>query len=89
MKLLLFARLTKPGFSCDMWLAMFDSDRDMQAKAIHVEHTIIGKVDDHTAMVVFDVFDPAMLAQIMADNAHRFDEAGFAHEVHVLSPLPH
>lgn len=89
MKLLLIAHLTKPDFTYDMWRAMFDSDREMQSKFVHVEHTIVGKVDDHTAMVVFDVFEPTLMAGALAENGHRFDEAGITHEVHVLSPMPH
>ncbi len=40
-------------------------------------------------MVVLDVFDPTLLADLMAESGHRFDEVGITHEGHALSPLPH
>ena len=61
----------------------------MQSKFVHVEHTIVGKVDNHRAMVVLDVFDPTLLADLMAESGHRFDEVGITHEGHALCPIPH
>ncbi|GDX69630.1 hypothetical protein LBMAG38_07210 [Chloroflexota bacterium] len=61
----------------------------MQSKFVHVDLAVFGKVDNHTAMVVIDVFDPTLMADLMVEIGHRFDEAGITHGGHALSPLPH
>ena len=61
----------------------------MQSKFVHVEHTIVGKVDNNRAMVVLDVFDPTLMADLMVEIGHRFDGVGITHESNALSPLPH
>ena len=61
----------------------------MQSKFVHVEHTIVGKVDNYRAMVVLDVFDPTLMADLMVEIGHRFDGVGITHEGNALSPLPH
>ena len=69
--------------------APFDGDLEMQSKFVHVEHKIVGKVDNHRAMVVLDVFDPTLMADLMVEIGHRFDGVGITHESNALSPLPH
>ena len=61
----------------------------MQSKFVHVEHTIVGKVDNHTAMDVIDVFDPTLMVGYLTEICHRFDGVGITHEGNALSPLPH
>ena len=61
----------------------------MQSKFVHVDHAVVGKVDNHTAMLVIDVFDPTLMADLMVEIGHRFDGVGITHEGNALSPLPH
>ena len=61
----------------------------MQSKFVHVDHAVVGKVDNHTAMVVIDVFDPTLMVGLMMEMGHRFDGVGITHEGNALSPLLH
>jgi hypothetical protein len=67
----------------------FDGDLEIGSKFIHVDHAVVGKVDNHTAMAVNDVFIPTLIADLMVEIGHRFDGVGITHEGNALSPLPH
>lgn len=60
----------------------------MQSKFVHVDHAVVGKVDNHTAMVVIDVFDPTLMADLMVEIGHRFDGVGIPQGQRAV-PLPH
>ncbi|HAN15550.1 MAG: hypothetical protein EBQ56_04655 [Proteobacteria bacterium] len=40
-------------------------------------------------MAVNDVFNPTLMADLMAELGHRFSGVGITHEGNALSPLPH
>ncbi len=40
-------------------------------------------------MLVIDVFDPTLMADLMAEIGFRLDGVGITHEGNALSPLPH
>ena len=42
----------------------------MQSKFVHVDHAVVGKVDNHTAMLVIDVFIPTLIADLMVEIGH-------------------
>ena len=55
------------------WKKGFDDLADMRAQ--FSRNAKVGKVDDHTAIVVVDVFDPAgMMAMFQSDEAKRIAE---------------
>ena len=51
------------------------------------ENTIVGKVDDETAMISTEVFNPDMVGQFMSsdDFKQMEKEIGLSHEVYQLA----
>ena len=51
------------------------------------ENTIVGKVDDETAMISTEVFNPDMVGQFMSsdDFKQMEKELGLSHEVYQLT----
>jgi len=80
--LLIIARFTKPGFTYSMWRAAFDSDA--QAQSAFWRGTIVGHVNDTTAMVSTEVTDPSAMAAFLQANGPRFAALGVEHEVYDL-----
>ena len=57
----------------DEWKKGFDDLADMRSQ--FSRNAKVGKVDDHTAIVVVDVFDPAgMMAAFGSDEAKKIAE---------------
>ena len=46
----------------DEWKKKFDSDAEVQSQMMR--NTIVGKVDDETAMISTEVFNPDMVGQL-------------------------
>ena len=69
----------------DEWKKKFDSDAEVQSQMMR--NTIVGKVDDETAMISTEVFNPDMVGQFM--SSHEFKqmekELGLSHEVYQLT----
>ena len=81
--LLIIAKFTKPGFTYSMWRAAFDSDA--QAQSAFWRGTIVGHVDDKTAMISTEVIDPAAMTAFLQANGPRFSDLGVEHEVYALT----
>ena len=72
----------------DDWKKAFDADAEMQAECMR--ETIVGKVDEQTALVSADVFAPEKMQQLISTLEFRQLEAemGLEHTVYFLQPAP-
>ena len=63
----------------------FDSDSEVHSEMMR--NTIVGKVDDETAMISTEVFNPDMVGQFMSsdDFKQMEKELGLSHEVYQLT----
>ena len=71
----------------DDWKKKFDSDAEVQSQMMR--NTIVGKVDNNTAMVLTEVFNPEMVQEFM--NSDDFKEMetnlGLSHEVYKVEKI--
>lgn len=82
---MLIAHLDKSSLTYDAWKKIFDADKEAQSK--FWKGTLVGKVDDKTAIITTEIIDqPAMMA-FMAANGPRFESLKIEHEVYGLSPI--
>ena len=67
------------------WEKKVDSDAEVQSQMMR--NTIVGKVDDETAMISTEVFNPDMVGQFMSsdDFKQMEKELGLSHEVYQLA----
>ena len=80
MNTLIIVKMTKVTY--DDWKAKFDGDAE--AQAMMMRNTSVGKVDENTAMIFTEVFNPEMVQEFM--NSDDFKEMetnlGLSHEVY-------
>ena len=50
----------------DEWKKKFDADAEIQSQMMR--NTIVGKVDDNTAMISTEVLNPDMVGQFMSSD---------------------
>ena len=69
----------------DEWKKKFDYDADAQSKMMR--NTLVGKVDDNTAMISTEIFDQEMVGQFMSSDEFKKmeQELGLSHEVYQLT----
>ena len=68
----------------DEWKKKFDADEEVQSQMMR--NTIVGKVDDNTAMISTEVFNPDMVRQFMSsDELNKWKKLGLLHEVYQLT----
>ena len=69
----------------DEWKKKFDEDSEVQSQMMR--NTIVGKVDDNTAMISTEVFNPDMVGQFMSSDEFRQmeQELGLSHDVYQLT----
>ena len=69
----------------DEWKIKFDADAEVQSQMMR--NTIVGKVDDNTAMISTEVFNPDMVGQFMSSDEFKQmeQELGLSHEVYKLT----
>tara|TARA_B100000963_G_scaffold324968_1_gene310864 strand:+ start:212 stop:469 length:258 start_codon:yes stop_codon:yes gene_type:complete len=69
----------------DEWKKKFDLDAEVQSQMM--KNTIVGKVDNNTAMISTEVFDPDMVEQFMSSDEFKQMEKslGLSHEVYQLT----
>ena len=72
----------------DEWKKAFDADAERQSQMMR--DIIVGKVDDHTAIVSADVFAPEKVQELMSDSEFKKmeEELGLEHSVYLLQPAP-
>ena len=63
----------------DEWRKKFDADAEVQSQMM--KNTIVGKVDDNTAMISTEVFNPEMIGQFMSSKEFKEmeQELGLSH----------
>ncbi len=68
----------------DEWKKKFDADAEVQSQMM--KNTIVGKVDDNTAMISTEVFNPQMIGEFMSSDEFKQmeEELGLSHEVYQL-----
>ena len=85
MNTLIIAKMTKVNY--DDWKIIFDEDAEVQSKMMR--NTTVGKVDENTAMVLTEVFNPEMVQEFM--NSDEFKEMetnlGLSHEVYKVEKI--
>ena len=85
MNTLIIAKMTKVTY--DDWKIKFDEDAEVQSKMMR--NTTVGKVDENTAMVLTEVFNPEMVQEFM--NSDDFKEMetnlGLTHEVYKVDKM--
>ena len=71
--------------SYDEWKNKFDSDAEVQSQMMR--NTVVGKVDDKTAMISTEVFNPEMVGEFMSSDEFKQmeKELGLSHEVYQLT----
>ena len=69
----------------DEWKKKFDLDAEVQSQMM--KNIIVGKVDNNTAMISTEVFDPDMVEQFMSSDEFKQMEKslGLSHEVYHLT----
>ena len=83
MEMLMIVKFTKVNF--DEWLAVFEADGKMRSK--FMKDDIVGKIDDHTAMVKTTIFNQEGLASAMAIRMPELvEQMGLTNEMFVLKP---
>ena len=81
--MLMIAKFSKVTFN--EWLTVYNGDAALRAK--FMKDDIVGKVDDHTAMIKATVTDPDGMHEIMASKmAEIADDMGLEHEAFILKP---
>ncbi len=67
---------------------LFDGDAEKQAKFIR--NTLVGKVDENTAVVTADVFDPEGMKQALSDPelSNSLEEMGIEQTIYMLKTAP-
>ena len=69
----------------DEWKKQFDSDSEAHSKMMR--NTLVGKVDEKTAMISTEIFDQEMVGQFMTSDEFKKmeQELGLSHEVYQLT----
>ena len=70
------------------WKKLFDGDAEMRAK--FMRNALVGKVDENTAIVTADIFDPEGMKNTLSDPelGNSFEEMGIEHTIYMLQPAP-
>ena len=83
---MLVVKMTKSNYT--EWKIIFDEDAEKQAK--FMKDTLVGQVDEKTAVITADVFDPEGMKQSLSDPelGKRLEEMGVEHTIYMLQPAP-
>ena len=83
---MIVVKITKTNYT--EWKKLFDGDAENRAK--FMRDALVGKVDENTAVVTADVFDPEGMKQALSDPelGKIFEEMGIEHTVYMLQPAP-
>ena len=85
MNTLIIAKMNKVTY--DDWKIKFDEGAEVQSKMMR--NTTVGKVDDNTAMVLTEVFNPEMVQEFMDSDDFKEMETnlGLSHEVYKVEKI--
>ena len=83
---MIVVKMTKTNYT--EWKKLFDGDAENRAK--FMRDALVGKVDENTAVVTADVFDPEGMKQTLSDPelGKSFEEMGIEHTIYMLQPAP-
>ena len=83
---MIVVKMTKTNYT--EWKKLFDDDAEKQAK--FMKETLVGHVDENTAVVTSDVFDPEGMQTHISDPelGKRLEEMGVEHTIYMLQPAP-
>ena len=83
MKTLILVKISNVTY--DEWKKKFDSDSEAHSKMMR--NTLVGKVDEKTAMISTEIFDQEMVGQFMTSDEFKKmeQELGLSHEVYQLT----
>ncbi len=83
---MLVVKMTKSNYT--EWKKLFDEDAEEQEK--FMKDTLVGKIDENTAVVTADIFDPEGMQTHISDPelGKIFEEMGIEHTVYMLQPAP-
>ena len=70
------------------WKKLFDGNAEMRAK--FMRDALVGKVDENTAIVTADIFDPEGMKQALSgpEVDTLLKEMGIEHTIYMLQPAP-
>ena len=83
---MLVVKMTKSNYT--EWKKLFDEDAEKQEK--FMKDTLVGKIDENTAVVTADIFDPEGMQTHISDpeQSKIFEEMGIEHIVYMLQTAP-
>ena len=83
---MIVVKMTKTNYT--EWKKLFDGDAENRAK--FMRDALVGKVDENTAVVTADIFDPEGMKQALSDPelGKIFEEMGIEHTMYKLQPAP-
>ena len=83
---MLVVKMTKSNYT--EWKKLFDEDAEKQKK--FMKDTLVGKIDENTAVVTADIFDPEGMQTHISDpeQSKIFEEMGIEHTIYMLQPAP-
>ena len=83
---MIVVKMTKTNYT--EWKKLFDGDAENRAK--FMRDALVGKVDENTAVITADVFDPEGMKQALSDPelGKSFEEMGIEHTIYMLQPAP-
>ena len=83
---MIVVKMKKTNFS--EWKKLFDGDAEMRSK--FMRDALVGKVDENTAIVTADIFDPEGMKQAFSDPemVKSLEEMGVERTMYMLQPAP-
>ena len=83
---MIIVKLKKTNYT--EWKKFFDGNAEIRAK--FMRDALVGKVDENTAIVTADIFDPEGMKQTLSDPelGKRLEEMGIEHTIYMLQPAP-
>ena len=83
---MIVVKMKKTNFS--EWKKLFDGDAEN--RAMFARDTLVGKVDENTAIVTADIFDPEGMKQALSgpEVDKLLKEMGIEHTIYMLQPAP-
>ena len=83
---MIVVKMTKTNYT--EWKKLFDGNAEMRSK--FMRDALVGKVDENTAVVTADIFDPEGMKQTLSDPelGKIIEEMGIEHTIYMLQPAP-
>ena len=83
---MIVVKMTKTNYT--EWKKLFDGNAEMRSK--FMRDALVGKVDENTAVVTADIFDPEGIKQALSDPelGKIIEEMGIEHTIYMLQPAP-